>query len=70
VLSRVHVSICAGRGWMRALGGLYMTQFITCALGIALFQECLESDDREGALATLKALMEKCESHESPPDCE
>jgi hypothetical protein len=33
-------------------------------------KECLESDDREGALATLKALIEKFESHDSPPDIE
>jgi hypothetical protein len=33
-------------------------------------KECLESDDREGALATLKALIEKFESHESPPGVE
>jgi hypothetical protein len=33
-------------------------------------KECIESDDREGALATLKSLMEKFESSESPPDFE
>ena len=31
-------------------------------------KECLESDDREGALATLKGLIEKFEANESPPD--
>ncbi len=29
--------------------------------------QCLEADDREGALATLKGLLEKFEGHESPP---
>jgi hypothetical protein len=37
---------------------------------LAQLKECIESDDREGALATLKSLMEKFESNESPPDYE
>ena len=37
---------------------------------LAEVKECLESDDRDGALATLKQLMEKFESSESPPDVE
>lgn len=32
--------------------------------------ECLEKDDKEGALGTLKALMERFEGHISPPDVE
>ena len=31
-------------------------------------KECLESDDREGALATLNGLIENFESNERPPD--
>jgi hypothetical protein len=37
---------------------------------LAEVKQALESDDREGALANLKALMEKFESRESPPDVE
>ncbi len=33
-------------------------------------KECLEADDRDGALATLKGLIEKFEANESPPDFE
>lgn len=31
-------------------------------------KECLESDDREGALSTLNGLIESFESNERPPD--